>query len=133
MSDTIRFFLFFIILWLIQGAALYYQNKKINQKILEYQAMGNLYIGVHKNKLGGRIFSFLVGEDHTVKKTVILKGLTIFSKFTELPMLEGKPIENFKDEISAIKEISDNNKIYFSLMDAFEKYEKKKLKDVKNE
>lgn len=126
MNETIRFFLFFIILWIIQGAALYYQNKLIHNKIQEFQVMGDLYIGVYKNKWGGRAFCFLIISDSTVKKVYILKGLTIFSKFRELNILEGRPINKLKEEFLAIKEISDNKKIYFSLLDAVDKFEKKK-------
>ncbi len=124
MNETIRFFLFFIILWIIQGAALYYQNKLIHNKIQEFQVMGDLYIGVYKNKWGGRAFCFLIISDSTVIKVYIIKGLTIFSKSGNELLKE--EINKLKEEFLAIKEISDNKKIYFSLLDAVDKFEKKK-------
>lgn len=87
--------------------------------------MGDLCIGVHKNRFGGKVFCFFIINDGIVKKGVFLKGLTIFSKFEELDILEGQPVENLKEKISDIKEISESKNIYSSLLDALDKYEKK--------
>jgi DNA-binding transcriptional regulator of glucitol operon len=122
MKESLPFFLLFAVFWLLQGAAMFYQQRVLKKKIMDLKQKGDLVIGVNKTRLGSRIYSFLVFNNGIVDIAEIYKGLTIFSKFKPLTEIINQDINTLhgRQEIFG----DDNHKIAIelSVRDAVEKY-----------
>ena len=135
MNDTIRFLIIFALLWLVQGAGIYFQNKMIRKKMAEYQKNGQLYVGMSKNKFGSKTYAF-VGIDNNgkINKAEALSGLTYFSKFRDVHDVYGMPAGECKKFLSETDETSLKKYVKLAISDAINKYDKGLLrKEVKNE
>ncbi len=125
MKESLPFLLLFIVFWLLQGVALFYQQRVLKKKIMDLKQKGDLVIGVYKTKLGSRIYSFLVFNNGIVDVAEIYKGLTIFSKFQPLTEIINLDINTLHGRQEILGDNNHKIAIELAVRDAVEKYWKK--------
>lgn len=122
MKTEVQLLLIFLVLWVLQGLSLYYQNRSIKLKINELRKLGKLFIGLNKKPFSGSIYAFIVIDQNRIKCAKYLRGITIFSKFQEIENMNGLNIIEFQFEIEKGITKGKSKRIFLAFSDALNKW-----------
>jgi len=89
-------FLFIAILlaWIMQALFNHIQVKNIQETFSHLGKKGNLLTGAQKDILRGScIFAMAIDNNGIIRKTMYMKGYTVFARFREFDRFNGKSLE----------------------------------------
>lgn len=89
-------FLFIAILlaWILQALFNHIQVKNIQETFSHLGRKGDLLTGAQKDILrGGCIFAMVINNNGIIRKTMYMKGYTVFARFREFDRFNGKSLE----------------------------------------
>ncbi len=92
---NIKFLLIaFLLVWILQALLSYLQIKNIQKTFSYLSKEGDLLTGAQKDILRGScIFAMSIDSNGIIRKTMYMKGYTVFARFREFDRFNGKSLE----------------------------------------
>ena len=87
-----------VIAMALQRYLIYLQSKNYTQILLDMNKKGNVGVGVAKGAFSGRVIILCSDPDEKVIEGKTLKGFSTFSRFKDMPEVDGKQLDELYNE-----------------------------------
>ena len=87
-----------VIAMALQRYLIYLQSKNYTQILLDMKKKGNVGVGVAKGAFSGRVIILCSDPDEKVIEGKTLKGFSTFSRFKDMPEVDGKQLDELYNE-----------------------------------
>ena len=87
-----------VIAMALQRYFIYLQSKNYTQILLDMKKKGNVGVGVAKGAFSGRVIILCSDPDEKVIEGKTLKGFSTFSRFKDMPEVDGKQLDELYNE-----------------------------------
>lgn len=100
--DFTMLFVCLLVFMVIQALGTYVQVRQYKKAVRRLHKKGNVGIGSRRSKLKNNIVIIACDGEGIVVDAELMEGLTIFTKFKQIPEIIGKDIFSLREEYAAI-------------------------------
>lgn len=133
--DFTMLFVCLLVFMVIQATGTYVQVRQYKKAVRRLHKKGNVGIGSRRSKLKNNIVIIACDSEGTIVDAELMEGLTVFTKFKQIPDIIGKNVFSLRDEyakITAKKELKRYRGHIEAVKALCNRLESSKLEDAVN-